>query len=383
MCANDNAAMDVDASAQLRVSTLELFFDLVFVFTITQLTIVLSADPNPGGLLRVVLMLAVIWWMYAGYAWLTNAVPAEGGQRRLLLLGGMSAFLVMALAIPRAFSGTGTAFGIAYAVVVAIHLGLFTRATARSAARAILRLAPMNGTAVLLVLAGGLAGGTAQYVLWALVPVVHFVAPRLAGMRGYVVTADHFVERHGLVVLIAIGESVVAVGIAASASRHALDLGLVGVAVLGLMLSACLWWAYFGGDDERAVEALRAAPPERRAALALHAFFYWHLPILLGIVAVASTLHTAIGHAGDALATSRALALGGGIAAFMVGDALFRRTLAIGRGDWRALAGALALATVPIGVATTAAAQVAALVAVLACCLGAEVRWPALQMTRS
>jgi low temperature requirement protein LtrA len=375
--------MDVDAPDALRVSTLELFFDLVFVFTITQLTTVLTAHADAGGLLRVVLMLAVIWWMYAGYAWLTNAVPPESAQRRVLLLGGMSAFLVMALAIPRAFAGTGTTFGLAYAVVVGIHLGLFTRATARSAARAILRLAPMNGTVVLLVLAGGIAGGTAQYVLWALAPVVNYVAPRLAGMRGYVVTADHFVERHGLVVLIAIGESVVAVGIGASASRHALDVGLVAVAVLGLMLSACLWWAYFDGDDERAVEALRAAPPYERAALALHAFFYAHLLILLGIVAAASTLHTAIGHAGGELSRGRALALGGGIAAFMAGDVLFRRTLRIGRGGWRALAAALALATVPIGVATTAALQLASLVAVLAACLAAEARWPALQMTRS
>jgi low temperature requirement protein LtrA len=152
--------------------------------------------------------------------------------------------------------------------------------------------------------------------------------------------------------------------------------------VLGLMLSACLWWAYFGGDDERAVEALRAAPPHERAVLALHAFFYAHLLILLGIVAAASTLHTAVGHAGGSLSGGRALALGGGVAAFMAGDAYFRRTLRIGRADWRALTALLALATVPIGVATTAALQIAVLVGLLACALGAEARSPVLQMTR-
>ncbi|HJW61064.1 MAG TPA: low temperature requirement protein A [Actinomycetota bacterium] len=110
-----------------RVSTLELFFDLVFVFTITQLTAVLSDDPSLRGLLRVVLMLGVIFYMYGGYAWLTNAVAPDRAARRLLLLGGMAAFLVLALAIPRAFSEGDVAFGVAYLVIVSIHCGLYTR----------------------------------------------------------------------------------------------------------------------------------------------------------------------------------------------------------------------------------------------------------------
>ena len=110
-----------------RVSTLELFFDLVFVFTITQLTAVLSHDPTPRGLLRVVLMLGVIYWMYGGYAWLTNAVAPDRAARRLVLLGGMAGYLVLALTIPDAFSGDDLAFGLAYLVVVSIHAGLFSR----------------------------------------------------------------------------------------------------------------------------------------------------------------------------------------------------------------------------------------------------------------
>ena len=127
-----------------RVTYLELFFDLVFVLTLTQLTTVLFLEPNGQGLLQVVLMLGVIWWMYGGYAWLTNAVSAHTISRRLLLLGGMAAYFVLALSVPDAFESTGLAFGLAYVVIVVIHTVLFTRATAVSAARAILTLAPYN-----------------------------------------------------------------------------------------------------------------------------------------------------------------------------------------------------------------------------------------------
>src|SRR3954453_23714985 len=113
--------------AELRVSTLELFFDLVFVFTITQLTAVLAGRPTGIGLLHVSLMLVVIWWMYGGYAWLTNVVSPDRFAYQLLVLGGMAAFLVLSLAVPTAFSGGGVAFGLAYLVVILIHAGLFIR----------------------------------------------------------------------------------------------------------------------------------------------------------------------------------------------------------------------------------------------------------------
>src|SRR5437764_5371367 len=145
-----------------RVSTLELFFDLVFVFTITQLTTVLVREPNWCGVLQVFLMLPVIWWMYGGYAWLTNAVPPEGISRRLLLLGGMCGFLVLALAIPRAFAGTGLTFGLAYLVVIGVHGGLFIRASARAVSLAFRGVARVNAVAALMVLIGGMPGDAAQ-----------------------------------------------------------------------------------------------------------------------------------------------------------------------------------------------------------------------------
>jgi low temperature requirement protein LtrA len=353
-----------------RVSTLELFFDLVFVFTITQLTAVLSDDPTPRGLLRVVLMLGVIYWMYGGYAWLTNAVAPDRAARRLVLLGGMAGYLVLALTIPQAFSGGDLAFGLAYLVVVSIHAGLYSRTSVTHTVRALVRLAPFNLASALLVLGAVVAGGAAGYLLWVAAFALEWVTPLVTGIGGFRVAPAHFVERHGLVVIVALGESVVAIGI--GAAGQPVDLALVSVAVLGLVLAACLWWAYFGGDDSRAEEALAAVPEDRRAAVAVRAFGYWHLPILLGIIALAAGLKDAIGHAFESLDLAHALLLAGGVATFLAGDIGFRRILALGPARHRAAAAVLALATVPAGLAVSAVFQLTALGIVLCGCLAAE-----------
>jgi low temperature requirement protein LtrA len=368
-----NAEATVGASErdEVRVSTLELFFDLVFVFTITQLTSVLAHDPSGKGLLRASLMLVVIWWMYGGYAWLTNVVAPDRLTYQMLLLGGMAGFLVISLAVPTAFGSGGLAFGIAYLVVVLIHAGLFTRSQAGASATAILKVAPLNVVAALLIIAAGPTDGIAQGVLWGLAVAVILLPSLRPPDPRFEIAPGHFVERHGLVVIVALGESVVAVGIGAAA--HSLSVGLVAVAVLGLGLSACLWWAYFGeGQDQRALDAMTAAPARQRPRLALKGFYHWHLLILLGIVALASALERAIGHPGDSLSFARSLALGGGVALFLVGDALFRRTLAIGEVRWRLLAAGLALATVALGPEVSAVAELSSLFIVLAGCLALE-----------
>jgi low temperature requirement protein LtrA len=355
----------------VRVSTLELFFDLVFVFTLTQLTAVLTDEDSWRGLAQIVLMLGVIWWMYGGYAWLTNAVAPDRPVRRLILLAGMASYLVLALSIPDAFADDGLAFGIAYACIVAVHTTLFASTSDETIARAVARLAPFNTVTAGLVLAGGIVGGDAQYVLWALAFVAEWGSGLIGGAsEGFVVQPAHFVERHGLVVIVALGESVVAIGIGASGLP--LDAELAGVAVLGLLLSACLWWAYFGGDDEAAEQALAAEPLMQRAWKALIAFGVWHLPILLGIIVTAAGLKKATGHPFDHLHAPQALMLAGGVALFMLGDALFRRTLAIGEWRTRACVGLAALATLPIGLEVSAAAQMATLVVLLAGALAGE-----------
>ena len=353
----------------VRVSTLELFFDLVFVFTITQLTAVLVDRPNLRGVLQVVLMLGVIWWMYGGYAWLTNAVAPDRASRRLLLLGGMAAYLVLALAIPDAFGGTGLTFGLAYVAIVSVHAGLFTRTSQEATLRDLVKLAPMNLVSAVVVLAGGIAGGTAQYVLWAIAVVLEWSTPRLISTSGFMIGASHFVERHGLVVIVAIGESIVAIGIAAQGL--AIDLQLVVFAVLGLALSACLWWTYFG-DEEQTERALVTTPPGRQSLVAVDAFGVWHLPILLGIVAIAATEKQATGHVFDSLDFEPALGLALGLSVFLVGDVLFRRTLGLEGGGARLATAALAPGAIPLGTGLSAFAELTALVALLLAALATE-----------
>jgi low temperature requirement protein LtrA len=358
-----------------RVTTLELFFDLVFVFTITQLTTVLFHTPSATALLQVVEMLTLIWWMYGGYAWLTNAVRADTRARRLLLLGGMAGYLVLALAIPRAFASSGLAFGLAYLVIVVVHTVLFTRSAAVGIVRAILTLAPYNLGAAAVVVVGGALGGTAQYVLWGGAGLFEWLLPTLSRREGsFLIGAAHFVERHGLVVIVAIGESVVAIGF--GAGHLPVDAALLAVATVGLALSACLWWLYFGDDLRPAERALEALPQGRRSRAALLAFGYWHLPMLLGIVAVAAAEREATAHAFTELSWARAAFLGGGVAAYCAGHALFRRELGLGWLAGRTAVAVVALATIPAGALVSPFVQLLLLVLVFSVLFSAERRAP-------
>jgi len=228
------------AGRAVRVSTLELFFDLVFVFIITQLTGLLAEEPDAAGVAKVVLVLLVTWWMYAGYAWLTNALALDVVAHRLFLVGGMGGFLVMALAVPTTFEGGGVAFGLGYLAVVVLHAGLYIRATSASEARAMTGIVPYNLIAALLLIAGGIAEGDAQWALVVAAAVVVLSVNVFVSTEGFQIAASHFVERHGLVVIVALGESIVVLGVGAEGAEVGLELALV--ALLALALSASLWW---------------------------------------------------------------------------------------------------------------------------------------------
>ena len=361
--------MSASLDRSVRVSTLELFFDLVFVFTITQLTGVLVDSGDAAAIAQVVVMLAVIWWMYDGYAWLTNAIATDRLRYRLLLIGGMGGFLVIALAVPAAYDGTGLAFGIGYLAVILLHAGMYAQGGSVSEVAAILRIVPYNLAAAGLVLVGGALGGDAQWIIWTLAAALLWVTPWLTDTEGFVVSASHFVERHGLVIIVALGESIVVIG--AGAARLELDAGLVLVALLSLGLSASLWWMYF--SDEQAVErAMHDAPPERRVQFALTGFGYWHYGLLLGIVAVAAGLKKAIGDPYEPLDSWIAVELAVGAALFATCDVGFRRTLGIARSNVRLAAAAAALATIPLGTELAATAQVGALTAIVVAALVVE-----------
>src|SRR5262245_49152225 len=203
-------------SGAVRVSTLELFFDLVFVFTLTRLTAVLADDLTVVGFARVVLMVGLVMWMYGGYAWLTNAVTPDTRFRRTLVLVGMAGFLGISLAIPDAFGHTGWLFGLGYFVVNAVHSGLFIVAGGPGAIRAMTRLAPLNLGSATLILVGGFLPLEARYALWTLALLLMLASPYLNPINSFTISPSHFVERHGLLVIIALGESVVAIGVGAA-----------------------------------------------------------------------------------------------------------------------------------------------------------------------
>ena len=353
----------------LRVSTLELFFDLVFVFAITQLTGILSHDVTVEDGFRVLLIFGVLWWMYGGYVWLSNARTPTQAPERLLMLVGMAGFLIMGLAIPDAFGRDGVAVGVGYLIVVLIHAGLYQRINSNIA-----RVAPFNLAAALLVIGAGIVEAPAAYGLWAAALAVQVLSPFVLPVRGrFAIQPSHFTERHGALVIIVFGESVVDIGI--GAEGHAVTVSLALSAALGLALTAALWWAYFGAeDDERAERAMVAADPAARPALALAAYFYAYIPMLLGIVALASGVEQAIVNTGSTLPAGPCWALGCGVALFLAGSAAFRRALRIGPGRYRLAAAVLSLAASVVGIALSVAAEMALLALIVAAALLAERR---------
>jgi low temperature requirement protein LtrA len=355
----------------VRVSTLELFFDLVFVFTVTQLTGFLADDLTWLAALHAAVLLAVIMWMYDGYAWLTNAMAPTSSLRRGLLVVGMGGFLTIALAVPQAYAAAGLVFGLGYFLVNAIHTGLFLHSGGPGAARAMARLAPLNLLTATMVLVGGALPERWRLPVWGLTVLLQWISPYLHRITAWTISPAHFVERHGLVVIVALGESIVAIGVGAAGLP--VDADLIMVAALGLAMVYLLWWTYFGGDDVAAEHALAALPPQRQAMAALRSYGYAHLPILFGIVVLAAGVKKAIGHAFDHLTLPQALALGGGVALFLLGDVWFRRELSLGTLRYRAAGAVAALATVPLGV-WVATAQFLALLGVLVAMLATEDR---------
>jgi low temperature requirement protein LtrA len=353
-----------------RVSSLELFFDLVFVFTITQLTSLLLREPTPYGLLQMFLLFGNVWWMYGGYAWLTNAVPPRELSVRLLLLVGMGGFLLIALAIPTAFGDGGVLFGIGYLIVTLVHTGLFSRSSRQSIVSAVRRLGPFNLLTAALLLVAGFTPGWVRVLLFALGFVLHWITPLLIPQSSFNIRAAHFVERHGLILLIALGESVVAVGIGLGAID--LPIGRIVAALLGLALTAALWWLYFSGDEEQAEAALDKAQGVRKFWLALNAFGYAFVPILGGIVLLAAGIKLAVVRYNEPATVSAAVFLAAGVATYLAGLALFRWLIHARSVAVTLLMGFLAIMTAFIGLRTTPVAQLAALVVIVIAGIMAE-----------
>ena len=338
-----------------RVSALELFFDLVFVFVITQLASVLDQTPTWTGAVRAVLELSIVYWMYGGFAWLTNAFGTDGWRLRLTLLGGMAAFFVVSLAVPRAFASDAFAFGIAYAALTAVHLAGFLLASRGATFQAMIRLGATNVIAAALILAAAGLPDSARWTLWLAAALVQWT-PALAGVAGsFEIGVEHFAERHGLMIIIVLGESIVSV---AQAAQHLSLTGpLIAGTLCGLAAAAAMWWCYFGGDDEAGAIALRHAPARARATLALVGYDLSHVLMMAGVVAAAAGARLSLPILTHATNRAAAVLIAAGPAVYLCGLAAFRATLKHGKPTGRLAAAVLTIATVPIGTYLGAAQQ--------------------------
>jgi low temperature requirement protein LtrA len=302
-----------------RVTPLELFFDLVFVFAITQVTGFLAEDTTWGGLLRGMLVLAALWWAWTAYAWLTNTVNPDEGAVRLAMLGAMAAMLVVALAVPTAFGDDGVLFAGAYLAVRVLHLVLYALA-ARDDPDLLGAVARLAITATLgpsVLVAAGFLDGDARVGAWVIALAADFVGPAIIGAgRGWRVHPAHFAERHGLIVIIALGESIVAIGVGATSIE--LNPGVVVAAVLGIAVVAALWWLYFDVAAILAQQQLANASGLRLSRMARDAYSYLHFPMVAGIVLFALALKKTLGDVDGALATIPAVGLCGGLGLYFL-----------------------------------------------------------------
>jgi low temperature requirement protein LtrA len=364
---------DRRAEREQRVTPLELFFDLVFVFAITQVTSFLSHNPTWGGLLRGLLLLGILWWAWSAYAWLTNILDPEEGAVRLAVLAAVAAMLVVSLAAPGAFGSDGVIFGVAYLVVRALHLVLFAIAGRgdRDLLRAVLRIVPGAILGAALLVVAGFLNGSAQLAFWGAAVAVNYLGALLGHMRGWRVSPAHFVERFGLIIIIALGESIVAIGVGAAGLP--LDAGVIAAALLGITVTAALWWSYFDWVVFVAQARLAEATGARRAALARDVYSYLHLPMVAGIVLFAFGLKTTLPDVTRSLPTVPALGMVGGIALYLLGHVALRIRIGGGLGKGRPIASVLLLGLLPVAREVPALAALGIVAAVCASLIGYEV----------
>jgi low temperature requirement protein LtrA len=336
-----------------RVSPLELFFDLVFVFAFTQVTGMMSANPTWSGIGEGILVLWAIWWAWAAYAWLTNFVDADETLARVTIFVSMAAMLIAALAIPEAFGDYGVLFGCAYFVVRALHIFFFAYANDDvDVAQAVRNLSWTALPAPALLIIAGLLDGPAQAALWIVALAIDNAGPYVTGVEGYRVSPSHFAERFGLIIIIALGESIVAIGIGAEGIP--LDAGVVAAALAAVAISVALWWAYFDVVAVVAERRFRQAEPSERNRIARDSYSYLHMWMIAGIVLLAMGIKKTLEHTELALDTVPAAALFGGVAMYLIAHVGFRLRNVRTLNKQRLAVAVLCLALIPLGTSVDA-----------------------------
>ncbi|MDQ3102410.1 MAG: low temperature requirement protein A [Actinomycetota bacterium] len=355
-----------------NVTPLELFFDLVFVLALTQCTALMADEPTWEGLAKGILVLSLLWWAWVGYAWLTSVVDPEEGAVRIAMFAAMAAFLIVSLCIPQAFSGLALEFAIAYGFVRAGQIGLFVIASReeRELRSSVRGLAISTAIGVGLILGSSFLDAGAQGAVFVVAILLDVGGPYFFGADGWKLVPEHFAERHGLIIIIALGESIVAIGAGADA---ALTFGIAAAAVFGITLAAAQWWAYF--DVVALVAARRlakAAPGREQNEMARDSYSYLHLPMVAGIVLVALGLKKTLGDVGEPLKLVPAFALVGGLSLYLLAHVLFRlrniRTL----NTRRLLVAVIYLALLPVAVELPALATVAIVTAIFVALIAYE-----------
>jgi low temperature requirement protein LtrA len=348
-----------------RVTPLELFFDLVFVLALTQCTTLIARTPTWEGMLKGLLVLGMLWWSWVGYAWLTSVIDPEEGTVRLVMFAAMAAFLVCALCVPGAFGSEALLFACAYAVVRGAHIVLFVLASRYDAdlRHSVNGLAASTAIGVGLIFAAAFAGGALQLGLWGLALVLDAGGPYLFGADGWKLVPGHFAERHGAIVIIALGESIVALGIGAKA---VLSVGVVTAAVLGVVIAAALWWVYF---DVTAIVAERrlseASEGRERNEIARDSYSYLHFPMVAGIALIAVGMKLTIEHVDVSLKLVPAVALLGGAAMYLLAHVAFRMRNMHTLSGRRLVCALVLLALLPVATALPAIATLGILAALL------------------
>jgi low temperature requirement protein LtrA len=355
-----------------RVTPLELFFDLVFVLAITQCTALMAAHPTWEGLGRGVIVLGLLWWAWVGYSWLTSVVDPEEGAVRLAIFAAMAALLVVALCVPRAFSGDDLVFACAYGAVrfaqVAL-LGLAARGDP-DMTHSVRTLWGSTAVGVGIVVAGSFADGGAQLAIWAAALALDMAGPFFFGTEGWKLVPGHFAERHGLILLIALGESIVAIGVGA---EHGVDAGVIVAATLGTALAAAIWWLYFDVVAIVAARRLARAPVGRpQNAMARDSYSYLHFPMVAGIVLIALGMKKTLGHVEDPLKVVPETALLGGTALYLLAHVAFRYRHVHTLNTRRLGLAVLLVALIPVAVEIPALAVLAVLVVLLAALIAYE-----------
>ena len=357
---------------EARVTPIELFFDLVFVFSLTQVTELMADDPFARGIVRGLLVLALLWWSWVGYAWLANAVQAEEGLGRVAMFGAMAAMFVMAVTVPEAFNDLPggldgpVVVAFAYLAVRVLHLVMFFLLSSADPGlrRQVWRFTPsVIGSTVVLLIASQMEG-TAQTFTWVAALIVDYFGTILGGASGWRLrSASHFAERHGLIIIVALGESIVAIGV--GVADVPISWPIIVASVLGLTVAACLWWAYFDVVSIVAERQLRRAEGEERARLARDAYSYLHMPMVAGVVLVALGMkkvmeyvgHTEAHELSDPLPLLQLGALYGGVSLYLLAHSAFKyRT-------WHKVTGRRLLVAVVLGGLVPLAAEIPALAA--------------------